>query len=84
MEIYTKSKPKETHLLQKSGIASLAIRVPKSNPTVKKGHPMIGLNEWLRSKAQGEREGLIGPHQLVLNKLELVDLSPFEHTSLFS
>ncbi|GJX03766.1 hypothetical protein Tco_0189682 [Tanacetum coccineum] len=55
MEIYTESKPKETHSLPKSGIASLAIRVPKSNPTVKKGHPMIGLNEWLRSKAQGER-----------------------------
>ncbi|GJW96382.1 hypothetical protein Tco_0178190 [Tanacetum coccineum] len=55
MEIYTESKPKETHSLPKSGIASLAICVPKSNPTVKKGHPMIGLNEWLRSKAQGER-----------------------------
>ncbi|GJY98244.1 hypothetical protein Tco_0515154 [Tanacetum coccineum] len=45
----------ETHSLPKSGIGSLAICVPKSNPTVKKGHPMIGLNEWLRSKAQGER-----------------------------
>ncbi|GJS51174.1 hypothetical protein Tco_0624536 [Tanacetum coccineum] len=55
MEIYTEHKPKETHPLPKSGIASLAIRVPKSNPTVKKGHPMIGLNEWLRSKAQGDR-----------------------------
>ncbi|GKD34921.1 hypothetical protein Tco_1250430 [Tanacetum coccineum] len=29
-------------------------------------------------------EGLIGPHQLVLNKLELVDLSSFEQTPLFS
>ncbi|GJS19443.1 hypothetical protein Tco_0448075 [Tanacetum coccineum] len=54
MEIYTESKPKETHSLPKSGIASLAIRVPKSNPTVKKGPPIIGLNEWLRAKAQGE------------------------------
>ncbi|GJU84902.1 hypothetical protein Tco_1292448 [Tanacetum coccineum] len=30
------------------------------------------------------QEGLIGPYQLVLNKVELVDLSSFEHTPLFS